>query len=118
MVTDRKQGIGASDEEQQLDNVLGRRVSGLDNENILPSNIFVDLDEDLTVREPPDRDPTERLTQLGGDLLGQETVRRPRHEEHFRARNRDFRHNNRTSYLVGVTKPSGSIENGEVSPAS
>ena len=46
------------------------RIGRLDDEDIPSPDILVDLDEELTVREPLDRDLAERLSQVCRNLLG------------------------------------------------
>ncbi len=77
--------LGGVDQDQQLHQVLRRRVGGLDDEHILPPHVLIDLREDLTVRKPPQSDPAKRLAQLVRHLLRQRTVRRPGHKEHAAA---------------------------------
>ena len=60
----RARPLGGVHEEQQLDQVLGRRIGGLDDVDVPAPDILVDLDEDLAVGEPPDRDLAERLAEV------------------------------------------------------
>src|SRR5882762_5510407 len=80
------------DQEQQLEVVLRRRVGGLDDEDIAPPHILVDLDEDFAVREPPDRYRTQRLPQMLSHLLGERPVGRPGEQQELAARQRQVAH--------------------------
>ena len=52
---------GRVHQEQQLDHVLGRRVGGLDDVDVPAAHVLVDLDEQLAVGKPPERDLAQRL---------------------------------------------------------
>ena len=97
--------LGGVHEEQQLHHVLGRRVGGLDDVDVPPAHVLVDLDEHLAVGEAPERDLAERLPQMGGHLFGEGAVGRPAQEQHLAARQRQVRHGcSPQTYLVtGVT---------------
>ena len=84
--------LGRVHEEQQLHHVLGRRIGRLDDVDVAPADVLVDLDEELAVGEPPQRDLAERLAEMGGNLIGQRTVGRPAQQQHLAARQRQIRH--------------------------
>src|SRR5207237_502962 len=71
---------GGVHEEQELDHVLGRGVGRLDDVDVPAAHVLVDLDEQLTVGEPAERDLAEGLAQVGGHLFGQGTVGRAAQE--------------------------------------
>ena len=56
-------------EEQQLEQVLSRRVGRLNDVNVSTADVLIDLDEQLTVSESLDGDLAERLSQLCRNLL-------------------------------------------------
>ena len=84
---------GRVHEEQQLHHVLGRRVGRLDDEDVPPADVLVDLDEQLAVGEAPKRDLAEGLPEMGGHLLREGAVARAAQEQHLAARQREVRHN-------------------------
>jgi hypothetical protein len=53
--------LGGVHEEQQLHHVLRRRVGGLEDVDVPAPHVLVDLDEQLAVGEPPERDLAQRL---------------------------------------------------------
>src|SRR5205809_953057 len=72
-------------QEQQLQIVVAGLVGGLDDEDIPSTDVFVDLDEDFAVGEPPDRHRAQRLSQMLGHLLGQGPVGRAGEEQQLAA---------------------------------
>ena len=61
--------------DQQLHQVVvGGVGGGLDDEDILPADVFLDFHEHLHVREAADGSAGERQAQFRGDSLGQGTV--------------------------------------------
>ena len=84
---------GGVHEEQQLHHVLGGRVGRLDDVDVPAAHVLVDLDEQLTVGEAPERDLAEGLPQMGGHLFGEGAVGRAAQEQHLAARQREIRHN-------------------------
>ncbi len=78
------------DQQEQLHDVLGRRVGGLDDEHIAPPDVLVDTDEDLAVREALDRHIAERAAELPGDRLGERPICGPREEHHLPAHGIDY----------------------------
>ena len=84
--------LGGIHEEQKLHHVLRRRVGRLDDVHIPTPNVLIDLDEDLAVGKPPERDLAEGLPQMGGYLGSERSVGRPAQEQHLAARQRQIRH--------------------------
>ena len=74
--------------QHQLDQILGRRIGGLDDVDIPPPHVFVDLDEDLAVGEPPDRGLAEHRVELGRHFLCQRPIGRAAEQEHRAPGNR------------------------------
>jgi hypothetical protein len=70
----RRRATGCIDQQQQLDQVLGRRVGGLDDEDIVAANVLVDPHEDLTVRKAGQCDLAEIGAEASGDLLGEPAI--------------------------------------------
>jgi hypothetical protein len=59
------------EDEQFHDILVHGRGSGLNQEDVLPANAFVETDEDVLVGEPDDVPPGEGDSQVVADLLGQ-----------------------------------------------
>ena len=88
----RARAPGRVHQEQQLHDVFRGRVRGLDDEDIPPAHVLVDLDEDLAVREPADRHLAERLTEMRRHLFREGAVAGAAHEEHLAPSLRKIRH--------------------------
>ena len=84
--------LGGVHEEQQLHHVFRRRIRGLDDVDVPPPNVFVDLDEQLAIGEPAQRDLAEGLAQVGCHFFGQGPIPRPGKQQHLAAREREVRH--------------------------
>ena len=84
--------LGGVHEEQQLDHVFRRRIRGLDDVDVPAPNVLIDLDEQLAVGEPAERDLAERLAQVGCHFFGQGPIPRPSEQQHLAAREREVRH--------------------------
>jgi hypothetical protein len=70
---------------RQLHQVLVRRRAGrLDDEDVAPAHVLVDLHEGLAVGERADRGVAQRHTDVIRDGLRQFRVRGAREESHFR----------------------------------
>ena len=54
--------------------VVGREGGRLDDEDVLPADVLLDLDEDLHVGETPDRSPRERDAEMVADRFGERPV--------------------------------------------
>ena len=63
--------LGGVHEEQQLHHVLRRRVGGLDDVDIPPAHVLVDLDEDLAVGKALDGHLAERLAEMLRHFFGE-----------------------------------------------
>src|SRR5690554_3328047 len=63
--------------------VVGRCAGGLQNEDVLAANIFVDLDRDLTIAELPDRGITHSSIETLGNFLGELGVGIPGENHQF-----------------------------------
>src|SRR5439155_20354053 len=84
------------------------RIGGLDDEDIPPPYVFVDLDEDLAIGEAPDRHRAQRLAQMLRHLLGEGTVARPAEQQQLAARERQVRHRSpETSRQAAVSQGVG-----------
>ena len=82
--------------------VLGRRVGRLDDVDIPPAHVLVDLDEDLAVGKPADRHLAERLAQVRRHLFGERPVGRAAEEEHLAPSQRKIRHTRARKSSCGV----------------
>jgi hypothetical protein len=65
------------DQEKKLHDVVGGRVSGLDDEHIPSPSIFVDPDKDLPIGEVVNQGPIHRLFKDLSDLLRERLIRPP-----------------------------------------
>src|SRR6185312_3603923 len=63
------------DQEQQLHDVLSRRVRRLENEHVVAAHVLVDPHRDLAVGEAAEVHTTEVDAQVAGDLFGERPVR-------------------------------------------
>src|SRR5579884_1826711 len=72
----RRSALEGIDENQQLHNVVVDRLGGrLNDKNIAAADIFIDLDEDLSIAEGGDDRMAERNTQIVTDLFGEDRIR-------------------------------------------
>jgi hypothetical protein len=87
----RRRPVRRVDQQQQLDDVVTGRGGALDDEQVAAADVFVDADEDLSVRELLDGDLAERKLQVLGDLPGERKVGRAG-QQHGATARECFRH--------------------------
>jgi hypothetical protein len=63
--------------------VIGRKRRRLDDENVFAAHIFLDLDKDLHVREPPDDRLGQGYLEIFANLCGKRMVAVAGQEFHF-----------------------------------
>src|ERR1019366_614577 len=78
-----RRSFGRVDEEQKLHDVFGRRVSRLQDENVITADVFVYPDEDLAVSEPAYRRLGLVDSEIACNLLRKSRV--PGSDEEFQA---------------------------------
>ena len=78
---------------EQLQQVFGGRVGGLNDEKVSSPDVLVDPDKNLTVCKPLDRDVAQRLVQAARNLLSKGAIRRPCEEHQLALRKGSLSHN-------------------------
>ena len=76
----RRRPTRGIDQEQELHDVLSRRVRRLDDEDVRAADIFIDSDEDLAIRESIDRQLGQFDSEGFGDFFGESPVGASRQE--------------------------------------
>ncbi len=71
----RRAALQRVERDQQLHQMIVRRIGcGLDDKNILAADVLVDLDKHLHIGKPPHAGPGKRLSEIGGDRLGERAI--------------------------------------------
>jgi hypothetical protein len=62
------------DQEQKLHDVFGRRIRGLDDKDVVPSNVFIDTDKDLAVGKPGGCESAKLDAHMAANFLSEGAV--------------------------------------------